>query len=198
MRYLIQCSFNTSLQNQCPIRLTDATHFDLTILGPSDPTPYQTPTIHADAWEPPAIPLPAEGAHVRLIYADASSGNNTNTGLSAATPVRTVEAAVAISRNIVVDFEASQVEVEATSKPTSRQRRPTRYIIISGSHYLAAPITLTAADSGLHFRNAPTGEAAVLTGATPLHHLVWEPYIRPSPTPPPPAPPPPHQTPSFV
>ena len=130
------------------------------------------PPTELDTWQPPTLSdIGLTEAGAIQIHVDATTGDDANGGRSELNPLRTIHAALAISRAVVDDFSSSQ----ATSR---------RHIVLRGKHHLTAPIAVTAHDSGLHFRNAGAGaEPAVLTGAKPLPNLQWKPY-RPKPKPP--------------
>ena len=61
--------------------------------------------------------------------------------------------------------------------------RPPQIILRNGTFFLAATITLTAADSGLAISAFP-GEEPILSGGVALGALAWEPFSRPGPPPP--------------
>lgn len=139
------------------------------------------PTVD-DVWAPPRIQIPtiAEGSNGYIIYVDSELGDDRHRDPSSPeTPLRTLQAAVSISRSIVA----------AVSGPA-----PPRHIVVRGEHYLAEPLHLGAQDSGLHLQNAD-GLPATLTGAKKLTTLSWQQY-KPPPKPPKPQPPP--HTASFL
>ena len=130
-----------------------------------------SPPTETDHWGPPTLPDPAPGEV--QIHVDAGTGDDANPGRSRAAPLKTIAAAVALSRAIVAEHAA------AAASP------PRRFIVIRGKHYIAEPVALTPGDSGLHFRN-DRGYPATMTGAAPLTGLRWSRY---APVPKPPAPP---------
>ena len=102
------------------------------------------------ALPPPSYPLPAAGT---ALYVDAVKGSDGNAGTEAA-PLATVHAALA--------------GVRGSAKKLSA------IVLRAGTHFLCAPLNLTAADSGLTLTNYP-GEEAWLSGGAPLA-TTWRPF----------------------
>ena len=97
--------------------------------------------------------LPAEAPGATTLYVDYANGSDANAGTQAA-PLKTVAAALAATRAAGGGAGSS-------------------IVLRAGTHFLAAQLDLTAADSGLTVQAFP-GEEAWLSRGTPLTNVVWK------------------------
>ena len=102
----------------------------------------------------PPPPAAAPPAAANALYVSYDTGSDANPGTQAA-PFKTIAAAVAAGR-----------------AARAAQPSPLSIILRAGTHYLAAPIHLTPADSFTTFAAFP-GEVPTVSGALPISGLSW-------------------------